>query len=425
MGALNRRRNVYTALHRQQLPGKLVMSEHKARGTDIDVNQAYDGAGATFDFYARVHGRNSIDNRGMRIDSTVHYSVGFDNAMWDGRQMVYGDGDGILFTSFTGQLEVIAHEITHGVTQHSANLGYFGETGALNEHVSDVEGILVKQFTFRQTARESDWYIGKGLFTNAVRGKAIRSMAAPGTAYDDPVLGRDPQPAHMRDYVDTDDDNGGVHINSGILNHAFYLNAIALGGYAWEVAGTIWYVTLTERLPSSAGFDDFAQLTIDVAGEMFGNGGRVQQIVIANWFKVGLLPRLPPTQSPIAPRPQPTPLTTNIRKENTIMSTEHTDLQHNHITASMNTLGVMENSAIADTPNGRVQHLVKIYGRVKPFLLLLSTLVVLPTSWRDGIKVFIGALDAVAVVAPQLGPGEIITIDDPQPVPEFKAGKDL
>jgi len=304
-----KRRNVYDAQHHRQLPGKLVMSEHKPRGADVEVDEAYDGSGATFDFYAQVFSRNSIDDRGLRLDSTVHYSTRFDNAMWSGRQMVYGDGDGRLFRRFTASLDVIGHELTHGVTQYAAALDYSGETGALNEHISDAFGIMVKQFTLRQTARESDWLIGAELFTPAVRGKAVRSMAAPGTAYDDPVLGRDPQPAHMRGYVDTDDDNGGVHINSGIPNHAFYLAAIALGGNSWDVLGRIWYATLTQRLTSDADFSDFARATVDIAGELFSNGGRVQRIVADAWGAVGIKTQVFAASRPSShPRPVDRPI---------------------------------------------------------------------------------------------------------------------
>lgn len=299
-----RRRNIYDARHTQRLPGKLVMSEHKPKSADVEVAEAYDGSGSTFDFYAKAFSRQSIDGRGMRLDSTVHYGRRFDNAMWNGHQMVYGDGDGLLFNRFTAALDVIGHELTHGVTQFTAALDYRGQTGALNEHISDAFGIMVKQFKLGQTAKESDWLLGVGLFTSRVNGKAIRSMAAPGTAYDDPTLGRDPQPAHMRHYVETDEDNGGVHINSGIPNHAFYLAAVALGGRTWEVLGRIWYRTLTERLTSDADFSDFTRATVDVAGEMFGNGGRVQQIVAEAWSSVGLrtrvfdAPRIPIKRSP-------------------------------------------------------------------------------------------------------------------------------
>ena len=287
-----KRRNVYDVHHAQRLPGKLVMSEHKPRSKDVEVAEAYDGSGATFDFYAQIFSRNSIDGRGMRLDSSVHYGERFDNAMWNGHQMVYGDGDGLLFNRFTAALDVIGHELTHSVTQYTAALNYEGQTGALNEHISDAFGIMVKQFKLGQTAHESDWLIGAGLFTSRVNGRGIRSMAAPGTAYDDPILGRDPQPAHMRHYVETEEDNGGVHINSGIPNHAFYLAAVALGGRTWEVPGRIWYRVLTERLTSDADFNDFTRATVDVAGEMYGNGGRVQQIVADAWAAVGLRARI-------------------------------------------------------------------------------------------------------------------------------------
>ena len=294
-----KRRNVYDAQHKQKLPGKLVMSEHKPRSTDPEVVEAYDGAGVTFDFYAQVFNRKSIDDRGLRIDSTVHYGNRFDNALWNGREIVYGDGDGRVFNRFTASLDVIGHELTHGVTQYTAALGYSGQNGALNEHISDAFGIMVKQFKLGLSARESDWLIGAELFGPAVRGKAVRSMAAPGTAYDDPILGRDPQPAHMRNYVDTADDNSGVHINSGIPNHAFYLAAIAIGGNTWEVLGRIWYVTLTQRLTADADFNDFARATVDIAGELYGNGGRVQRVLADAWSSVGLVvplfdtPRIP------------------------------------------------------------------------------------------------------------------------------------
>ena len=285
-------RSVYDAGHSTKLPGKLAMSEHKPRSSDVEVTEAYDGCGAAFDFYAQVFSRNSIDDRGMRLVSTVHYGTRFDNAMWNGDQMVYGDGDGRLFNRLTASLDVIGHELTHGVTQYTAALGFSGENGALNEHISDAFGIMVKQFKLGQSANESDWLIGAELFTSGVHGKAIRSMAAPGTAYDDPILGRDPQPSHIRDYVDTPEDNSGVHINCGIPNHAFYLAAIALGGKTWEVLGRIWYATLTQRLTPGAGFDDFARATVDIAGELHGNGTGVQRTIAEAWSSVGLATRV-------------------------------------------------------------------------------------------------------------------------------------
>lgn len=417
-----KRINVYDAQH-QQKRGKLARNDHKARSADVAVNEAYDGSSATFDFFAKVFSRNSLDGRGMALDSTVHWGRRFDNALWDGRQMIYGDGDGRLFNRFTASYDVNAHEHTHGVTQNAAALSYFGQTGALNEHISDAFGSMAKQWKFRQTVREASWLIGQELLTAAVRGKALRSMAAPGTAYDDPILGRDPQPAHMRGYIVTDDDNGGVHINSGILNHAFYLDAQELGGYSWEVLGRIWYATLTERLTADADFFDFAGATIDVAGELFSIGGRVQEIVANGWLEVGIRKQLFAVSRTFSYPPM------NSGKEIPNMTTTHTDIQHHDIAASMSTIETgdmeIESSATADTANGRVQRVVKIYGSIKPLLVGLSTLVILPPSWRDGIKLFVGAFDAFAAAAPKFNAAEIVEIDDPRQSPEFKAGKDL
>jgi Zn-dependent metalloprotease len=219
----------------------------------------------------------------------VHFGNKYDNAFWDGQRMVFGDGDGQLFNRFTISIDVIGHELTHGVTQDEAQLLYFFQSGALNESISDVFGSLVKQHTLNQTADKADWLIGAGLFTANVKGVALRSMKAPGTAYDDPVLGKDPQPAHMRNFRYTFEDNGGVHINSGIPNHAFYLVAVKIGGNAWEKTGRIWYETVRDpRLRPFSGFRRFAALTFANAGRLFGTNGLEQQAVRDGWDQVGI-----------------------------------------------------------------------------------------------------------------------------------------
>src|SRR5512142_2951133 len=201
VGGKNRR--VFTANNSTSLPGTLVRSEGDPAVSDVAVNEAYDGAGATYDLYWEVYQRNSVDGNGLRLDSTVHYQQNYDNAFWDGQQMVYGDGDGQLFNRFTIAIDVMGHELSHGVTQYTSNLNYSNQPGALNESFSDVFGSLVKQRSHNQAAADADWLIGEGLFTAQVHGVALRSMKEPGTAYDDPVLGKDPQPGNMRDYVNT------------------------------------------------------------------------------------------------------------------------------------------------------------------------------------------------------------------------------
>lgn len=289
-----KQRTVYDAKFGTKLPGTVARNEGDVPVADAAVNEAYDGSGATYDLYSTAFGRNSIDNNGMKLNSTVHYDKGYDNAFWDGQQMVYGDGDEDLpiperlFNRFTISLDVIGHELTHGVTQHEANLVYLNQQGALNEAISDIFGSLVKQHQRGQTADTADWIIGEGLFTANVNGVGIRSMKAPGTAYNDPVLGKDPQPAHMKDYKTTFEDNGGVHINSGIVNHAFYITAIELGGFAWEKAGQIWYRALTEKLQSNSNFQNAADLTFEAAGEIFGLGSLEQNAVKTGWTEVGI-----------------------------------------------------------------------------------------------------------------------------------------
>ena len=290
----NKERAIYDSKNGSTLPGTLVRSEGDLASSDPAVNEAYDGSGVTYDLYFDIYGRNSINNNGLKLESTVHYQKGYDNAFWDGKQMVYGDGDedlppaDRLFNRFTIALDVIGHELTHGVTQYEANLAYWDQSGALNESLSDVFGSLVKQYQRKQNANQADWIIGEGLFTSNINGVGIRSMKAPGTAYNDPILGKDPQPAHMNDYVRTVEDNGGVHINSGIPNHAFYITAMELGGNAWEKAGRIWYKTLTDKLQERSTFQQACDLTYETAGELYGNNSLEQQAVKKGWAAVGI-----------------------------------------------------------------------------------------------------------------------------------------
>jgi Zn-dependent metalloprotease len=282
-------RSVHSSENREVAAGPLVRGEGQPAVSDVAVNEAYDGLGHTFDFYLEVYQRNSIDDQGLPLDAYVHYGERYDNAFWDGSEMIFGDGDGIAFNRFTIALDVIGHELTHGVTGSEVNLTYLNQPGALNESLSDVFGSLIKQYVAKQTAAEADWLIGAGLLT--FPGQALRSMKAPGTAYDNEVMGKDPQPADMRHYFHTSEDNGGVHLNSGIPNHAFYLAATAIGGNAWEKAGQIWYDTIRDRsLKRSASFAAFAGRTVTNAGHRYGTGSAEQEAVAEAWRQVGVKP---------------------------------------------------------------------------------------------------------------------------------------
>lgn len=287
-------RSIHDAEHAEKLPGVLRRSEGEKAVADESVNEAYDGLGYTWSLYHDVYGRDSLDGAGLPLVASVHFAEKYDNAFWDGEQMVFGDGDGEIFGSFTDCVDVIGHELTHGFTQFTAGLVYVGQSGALNEHVSDVFGVLTLQHQLGQSAQEADWLIGKGLFLPSVKGVALRSMKAPGTAYDDPRLGKDPQPATMAGYVvlphDDKHDNGGVHINSGIPNHAFYLAATTLGGHAWEQAGQVWFdVMTTPGLPKDSSFAVFAQACIAAATARYGAGSPPVEAVTKAWVEVGVL----------------------------------------------------------------------------------------------------------------------------------------
>lgn len=283
VAAGEKHRTVYDAHHATRLPGKLVRDENSPAAHDKAVNQAFDNAGTTYDFYQQVLNRNSIDGHGLRIDSSVHYSQKFNNAFWNGSQMVYGDGDGKLFTGFTGAIDVIAHELTHGVTQYTVpggGLVYEGQSGALNESISDVFGSVVKQWHLKQSVQSADWLIGAGIMTPAV-GKALRSMAHPGdTAL---TWSGDDQPGAMSGYVQ----DGDVHTNSGIPNHAFFLAAMKLGGNSWDKAGPIWYQALPLLNPDAT-FADAANATVKAAGMLYGVGSAEAGAVQAAWREVGV-----------------------------------------------------------------------------------------------------------------------------------------
>jgi Zn-dependent metalloprotease len=287
-------RLVYDARGKDVLPGKLVRSEGEPKAADTAVNEAYEFSGDTFDFFNTLFGRNSLDDAGMALISSVHVGEAdgrdrfqpMNNAFWDGSQMAYGDGDGRVFRGFTKSLDVVAHELTHGVQAFTSNLVYRGQSGALNEHFADVFGVLVRQWRRKESAEKASWLVGTEVLVPADTRRGIRDMEHPGTAYrDDSVLGSDPQPDHMKRLYTGPADSGGVHINSGIPNRAFVLAAQAIGGHAWETAGAIWYEAMLQ-LSRTSRFEDLARITAQVAGDRFGALAR--KAVKAAWKRVGL-----------------------------------------------------------------------------------------------------------------------------------------
>ncbi len=292
-------RVISDARHLERLPGIRVRGEDDPATGDRAVDEAFEGLGASFELFWDAFSRRAIHGDGGTLAATVHYGERYDNAFWNGERMVFGDGDGEVFQGFTASISVVGHELGHGVIEAGGGLEYRGQSGALNESVADVFGALTEQHLLRQSAAEASWLIGAGIFTPAVQGTALRSMSAPGTAYDDDVLGRDPQPAHLRDYVDTAEDNGGVHINSGIPNKAFHLAATALGGFAWERAGRIWYLTVTQGgLSPTADFAAFAAATTATAAREYGEESEEAEAVRTAWTAVGVTACETPSRQP-------------------------------------------------------------------------------------------------------------------------------
>ncbi|MEU2389478.1 M4 family metallopeptidase [Streptomyces sp. NPDC007369] len=286
----NGRRTVFDVENGVFLPlAEVARTEDGPESTDESVNQVFDAFGLTRDFLKEVFQRNSIDDRGMRLDGYVHFGTHYNNAFWDGRRMVFGDGDGRRFRNLAGSLTVAVHELGHGVTEHTSKFEYHNQSGALNESMSDVMAAMVTQWTLKQPAEEADWLIGAEVFTPQIDADALRSMKAPGTAFNNALFGRDPQPDRMSKFVhlpDTEEgDWGAVHYNSGIPNKAFYLTAVGIGGFSWEAAGSIWYQALRASGKDDT-FQDFADTTFQKAGELFGPDSTEQLAVLAAWQEV-------------------------------------------------------------------------------------------------------------------------------------------
>ena len=272
---------VYNCNHTTSLPGTPVANPGSS--ADATAKRAYDLTKSVAEFYKTNFGRNSIDNNGMTLQSSVHYGVNYNNAFWDGSQMTYGDGDNNIFIDFTASSDVVGHELTHGVTQFTAGLNYTNEAGGLNESISDVFGTMFRQWLKGQDFGQADWLIGSEIMGPAARQRGftcLRDMASPGSTH---CLA--PQPSHYSQYVPGSD----PHSSSGIPNYAFYLAAKALGGKSWEKLGKVWYAALnTPRPARSMGFRTFAKRTKTAARQLYPADPAVYAAVLSGWTGVGL-----------------------------------------------------------------------------------------------------------------------------------------
>jgi len=265
----------YTANNGTRLPGTLMTDTDTTWNSSVQkaAVDAHYYAGATYDYYHNMFGRNSLDNAGMSIISTVHYSVNYVNAFWNGKQIVFGDGNGVDSVELSGSLDVIAHELTHGVNSYEANLVYRDQSGALSESFSDTMGTAIE---FAVQPQKADWLLGEDIWTPYINGDALRSMKDP-TIYGDP--------AHMDDYVYTTSDNGGVHTNCGIPNKAAYLVGSSIGA---EKMAQIYYRALSVYLISTSNFSDCRAALIQSATDLYGAGGTEYNAVADAFDAVGI-----------------------------------------------------------------------------------------------------------------------------------------
>lgn len=257
---IGRYRETYNADHTKTIPGRMVRREGQGAVNDRDVDQAHDFAGTTYDYFKNTHGRTSYDNLGAPLLSTAHYDQNYNNAFWNGTQMVYGDGFAVL--------DVVAHELTHALTENTANLEYIWQSGAMNESFSDIFGAMIDR---------GDWVLGEDLPPDALGGRdGIRDLANPG---------RFGQPAHTQDWVYTCTDEQGVHTNSGIFNKAYYNIATALGKSKAEL---IFYRALSVYLKPKSSLEDGRAAAIQSAVDLYGAQSSEKSAVEKGFNDVGL-----------------------------------------------------------------------------------------------------------------------------------------
>src|SRR5258706_4884510 len=272
---------VFDCQQHNTLPG--VSISNPGSSADQTCKQAFTETTAVAKFYQSIFGRNSIDNAGMSMISSIHYSVKYNNAFWNGSQMTYGDGDGNIFIDFTKGNDVIGHELTHGVTQYTLGLTYQNQAGGLNESISDVFGSMFRQWQANQNVSQADWLIGKEIIgprAISMGFTCLSDMSNPAASHC-----LSPQPTKFSQYKNGMD----PHESSGIPNFAFYKAAMAIGGKSWQTAGKIWYQALTGFGPSpNMTMKAFANRTRSLAASLFPAKPAVKAAVNNAWTAVGL-----------------------------------------------------------------------------------------------------------------------------------------
>ena len=263
----------------EEVESKSKFFEDKA-AVDAHVN-----AGKVYDYYKKTFNRNSFDDKGAKLISTVHVGESWNNAAWNGVQMMYGDGDGKTFIPLSAGLDVIGHELTHAVTEHTANLVYKNESGALNESLSDIMGVMVEK---------KSWDLGADIYTPGKPGDALRSLKDP-ASIPNPLKPGEGYPDHYSKRYTGTADNGGVHINSSINNKAAYLVSEGGDHYDVKVAGVgreatekIYYRALTKYLTANSDFKMMRQAALQSAEDLYGKDSKAVQAVTKAYDAVGV-----------------------------------------------------------------------------------------------------------------------------------------
>ena len=296
-----RNRNTHNLFNGTSLPGTLQRTEGQGPVADIDVNFAHDFAGDTYNCYAALFARDSYNNAGALLRSSVHYSSNYVNAFWNGSQMVYGDGDGVNAIPLDRGFDVVAHELTHAVTENESGLIYANESGALNEANSDTFAAICESWKDGNVISGDTWKVGEDVWTPGTAGDALRYM-------NNPTIDGSSRDYYPERYTGSAD-NGGVHWNSGIPNLAFYLAVaggqhprgrtpgITVAALGMDVTAQIWYRAATQYYQSTTNMAQASAACVQAATDLFPLDPSVRQSIADAWGAVGVAPPPPPPET--------------------------------------------------------------------------------------------------------------------------------